>query len=553
MDILIFSIFTNLVYFCCGSIFVSNKKLEFHYQFFIYFFGVVTIGLISLTLNFFTPLSQNINSIVYILIILVFTIKSKFKFHKKNIIFLIISSLITFLLIFNSTVNRPDAGLYHLPYISLIEENKIIFGASNIHFRFGHVSILQYLSAINNNHLFLENGISIPLASIVSFFYIYFFYDVWSIFKKKKITNLAKFFSLFVLIYISLKITRYSSFGNDAVGHLSFFYIISCILKNDLKKLDIKKLLLISVFAFLNKPTLGLIFFIPATVFILQNNLDIKKMVHLFFSFPSFLLYLWLIKNIIVSGCAIFLIKITCIESLSWTNLQQITDATIEGNAWAKGWPDRLDSNVSMEEFSKNLNWLKSWSSEHLRYILNTIAPFVAALIIIIFYIKIMHKKLLNYQDKSFVNNLILPLIISGIGSILFFFYFSIYRYGYSYLITFIILIMLLFIKDQILSKEYSRLFKFIFMCCLAIVITKSVIKIYKQDSQTAWPNIYTLDVNNHTYEKSKINHNNNFYYYLADRGDQLCMYSKSPCTTYPIKKNIKHIQKYTYKMLIVN
>ena len=112
---------------------------------------------------------------------------------------------------------------------------------------------------------------------------------------------------------------------------------------------------------------------------------------------------------------------------------------------------------------------------------------------------------------------------------------------------------MLLFIKDQILSKEYSQLFKFIFICCLGIVITKNVIKIYKQDGQTAWPNIYTLDVNNHTYEKSKINHNNNFYYYLADRGDQLCMYSKSPCTTYPIKKNIKHIQKYTYKMLIVN
>ncbi len=553
MDIFIFSIFTNFVYFCCGSIFISNKKLEFHDQFYIYFFGVVTIGLISLTLNFFTPISQNINSIVYIVIILVFAIKSKFKFHRKNIIFLIFSSLITFLLIFNSTVNRPDAGLYHLPYISLIEENKIIFGASNIHFRFGHVSILQYLSAINNNHLFLDNGITIPLASIVSFFYLYFFYDVWSIIKKKKIINLAKFFSLFVLIYISLKITRYSSFGNDAIGHLCFFYIISYILKSDLEKLDVKKLLLISVFAFLNKPTLGLIFIIPATIFILQNNLDIKKMVCLFFSFPSFLLYLWLIKNIIVSGCAVFPIKITCIQSLAWTNLQQITDVTIESNAWAKGWPDRLDSNISMEEFSKNFNWLKSWNNKHLLYILNTIAPFITILVLIIFYIKIMFKKLLYYQNKGFISKLILPLIVSGIGSICFFFYFSIYRYGYSYIITFIILISLLFIKNQVLSHEYNQFFKFIFIFCLTLVITKSIIKIVKQDTKTAWPNIYTLDIENQIYEKKTINHGNNFYYYLADKGDQLCMYSKSPCTTYPIKKNIKYIQKYTYKMLIVN
>jgi hypothetical protein len=56
----------------------------------------------------------------------------------------------------------------------------------------------------------LENGISIPLASIVSFFYLYFFYDIWKIFVKKKIPNLSNFFSLFVLIYIAFKITRYS-------------------------------------------------------------------------------------------------------------------------------------------------------------------------------------------------------------------------------------------------------------------------------------------------------------------------------------------------------
>ena len=97
MDILIFSIFTNFVYFCCGNIFISNKKLGIYYQFYIYFFGVVSIGLISLILNFFIPLNQTINTLVYIVIILVYTIKTKFKFHSKHIIFLLISSLITFL------------------------------------------------------------------------------------------------------------------------------------------------------------------------------------------------------------------------------------------------------------------------------------------------------------------------------------------------------------------------------------------------------------------------------------------------------------------------
>lgn len=371
--------------------------------------------------------------------------------------------------------------------------------------------------------------------------------------KKKETTNLAKFFSLFVLIYISLKITRYSSFGNDSVGHLCFFYIVSYILKNNLKKLDIKKLLLISVFAFLNKPTLGLIFIFPVTIFILQNNLDIKKNAYIFFSFPSLLLYLWLIKNIIVSGCAVFPIKITCIEGFAWTNLQQINDANIEGSAWAKGWPDRLDRNISMKEFSKNLNWVESWSTKHLKYILNTLAPFFIALILVIFYMNRIYKKLITHKDNSFLNKLFLPFVVSCIGSVCFFFFFPIYRYGYSYIVTFVILISLLFIKNPAISKVYNKLFRFIFICCFALVIIKNVIKIYKQDTQTAWPNIYTLDINNQIYEKNKINHDNSFYYYLADKGDQLCMYSKSPCTTYPIKKNIKYVQKYTYEMLIVN
>ena len=151
MDILIFSILTNFIYFCSGSLFVSDKKYDFYSQFYLYFIGIIFISFISLILNFFTPLTPLVNSIVYILIIIAYTIKKKFILNKKNINFLLISSFVTFLLIIYSNINRPDAGLYHLPYTSIVNENKIIFGLSNIHFRFGHVSILQYLSAINNN------------------------------------------------------------------------------------------------------------------------------------------------------------------------------------------------------------------------------------------------------------------------------------------------------------------------------------------------------------------------------------------------------------------
>jgi hypothetical protein len=552
MDILVFSILTNFIYFCSGSLFVSDNKYDFHSQFYIYFIGIILISFISLILNFFTPLTPLINSIVYILIIIAYLIKKKIILNKKNINFLLISSFVTFLLIIYSNVNRPDAGLYHLPYTSIVNENKIIFGLSNIHFRFGHVSILQYLAAINNNYFFLKNGISIPLASIVSFFYLYFFYDIWKVAVKKEASNLSNFFSLFILIYIAFKIARYSEFGNDAVSHLSFFYLISCLLKCKIKEINYNKILLISVFTFINKPTLGLIFIAPIVIFFLQNSFKLKKIFYLLFSLPAILLYLWLIKNIIVSGCAIYPVKISCIQSLPWTNIQQTVNANIESNAWSKGWPDRMDKNISIEEFSKNLNWLHTWSNKHLKYILNILIPYVAILVLIILYIKIKFKSIIKKNNKDLNVRFLICLLTSSAGTFSFLFLFPLYRYGYSYIITTISLLFIFIVKNKLAFKENIPIFKFIFISCFIIIITKQGVKIYNNYKSAPWPNIYTLDSNDKIYLKKKIKINNNFIYYLADKGDQLCMYSKSPCTTYPVD-NLKYSLKKTYSFLTVN
>jgi len=551
MDILIFSILTNFVYFCSGSLFIFDKKFDFHSQFYIYFIGVILISSISLILNFFTPLTPLINSIFYASIIVAFLIKKKFILNKKNISFLLISSLVTFLLIIFSTINRPDAGLYHLPYTSVINESKIIFGLSNIHFRFGHISILQYLAAINNNYLFSENGVTVPLASVISFFYLYFFYDVWKVLTKKEPPNLSNFFSLFIVIYIAFKIARYSEFGNDAVAHLSFFYLISCLLKSNIKEINFNKILLISVFTFINKPTLGLVFIAPIVIFFFQNSFKLKIFYSLF-SLPALLLYLWLIKNIIVSGCAIYPIKITCIANLPWTNIQQAVNANIESDAWSKGWPDRIDNNISMQEFIKNFSWLYVWSKKHLKYILNIIIPYIIILLFVTLYIQIKFKNVIIKSKKDLNVGYFLCLITSGVGIFSFLFFFPLYRYGYSYIVTLISLLFIFIIKNKLTVKENIPIFKFIFISCFIIIIAKQGIKIFYNYKNTPWPNIYTLDSNGKIYQKTKIKINNDFFYYLADKGDQLCMYSKSPCTSYRAE-NLKHSLKKTYSFLSLN
>ena len=548
MDILIYSTLTNFIYFCSGYIVLSKKKLSIENCFYIFFIGFISLSFTGLFFNFFIELSPLFNSIIYIIIMFLFIIKVKFKFkfNKRVILFLIISSISTFLLIIYSNVNRPDAGLYHLPYISLLNENKIILGINTIHSRFAHTSILQYLSALNNNYLFTNNGISIPLASIVSFFYIYFFNDVLRVIKKKDYITYAKIFSLLIIIYVSYKINRYSGFGNDAIAHLSFFYLISYFLKSNLKNINLNKLTIISVFIFINKPMLGLVFIIPLFIFFFNKHYQIKKLLLIIFSFPTLFLLLWFLKNILISGCMIYPLKITCIKNLPWTNTIEIANDSLQGSAWSKAWPDRIDKNISMYEYNKNFNWVKSWSKVHLKYILKIIIPFVLILFLITFYFRLKISDIKISNDKSFKIKINFLLAFCLLGLISFFLIFPIYRYGYSYLITFFCLLTIYFNRNKITSKDNMIIFKLVFIVCIFIISVKQIIKIPKNYlKKSDWPNIYRLGPQNKIYDKYIIN--DFFHYFHASNGDYLCMYSPSPCTSYKLSQRIYVKKKYNY------
>jgi hypothetical protein len=205
-----------------------------------------------------------------------------------------------------------------------------------------------------------------------------------------------------------------------------------------------------------------------------------------------------------------------------------------------------------MEEFNKNLNWIYAWSNKHLKHILNILIPYVAVLLLIISYIHLKFKNVIVEQDKDLKVGFLLCLIASALGTFSFFFLFPLYRYGYSYIITFISLLCILIIKNKISIKENIIIFRFIFIFCFIIIIAKQGIKIFNNYKNEPWPNIYTLDPNGKISQKTKIEINNNFFYYLANKDGELCMYSKSPCTVYRLK-NIKYSLKNTYIFLTLN
>ena len=98
-------------------------------------YGIISISLITFVVNFFTKIS-NLVSIIILLIPILFSLREFFQNKKKAIIICIFVGLISSIIMYFDNANRPDAGLYHLPFINIINESKIIIGSANLEFRY---------------------------------------------------------------------------------------------------------------------------------------------------------------------------------------------------------------------------------------------------------------------------------------------------------------------------------------------------------------------------------------------------------------------------------
>ena len=542
MLILLKIFITNMYLYICGKTFSDyyfkkNDNQESENA----IFGAIFVSFIALIVNFFLPLNKIVTTFIFLIPFFIFIKKG---ISKKEFWFFIKATIVVFFLIIYSDINRPDAGLYHLPYTQILNENKIIIGLGNLHFRFGHISIIQYLSAINHNYIIGVQGIIIPLASLASFILIYFIDEISFFIKKKDKLELNDVFCLFILIYIGYKINRYSGFGNDAPAHLLFFYLISVYLKSKINFDFLKKVFLIASYTFLNKITLGLGFIFPLIIFVKLNREKYK----IIYSFSSIFVILWLIKNILISGCLIYPVEKTCINKFSWSNKSETVKQNISAEAWAKDWPNRIDNSFLQEDYLKNYNWLSSWSKNQLLYIIKIIIPYIIFLLTIILFINFNKKKNLKinfFKDKKKYRIII---IVSVVGTLLFFLKFPLYRYGYSYIITLIIFLIssLLFKYDLFFVK---KIFQYTIIFSVFVLLGKQIQRIHNNyNTYNIWPNIYALSpkTKNFDIEEKIIG-----LQYKVFVSKKECMYINAPCTNI-FQTNMSHKKKNGYDIIYI-
>ena len=552
MTIFLNTFLTCFLYYIIGRSY-TNLKNSFSNCCLLIINGAIILSFLALLINFFFKLSIITNSIVFLL--LIFYTFYKITYNKiinvKNFKSLIFISLCATILIFLGDSNRPDSGLYHFPFIKLLNDEKIIIGITNINSRFGTISIIQYLQAISNNLLTETNGMLLPLSILPSTIYLYFFNEVNLQLKKIQISNkIYLLYIFFSLIFFSFKMNRYGEYGNDYIPHFFVFFLLSLILKYK-NKINFSNIYFYSTFIFLNK-----IIFLPIFLFsliILKYNFTKKKLFNKKNFAISFFLALWILKTLLNSGCLFWPIEKSCINNFSWFNtdknsVQYVSNIGNINEAWAKAWPDQKVKTETIEEYISGYKWIKVWLSKHGKKIFKILLIYTLILIIIsVLFKKNSNKDLSKNIDNISKNKLITYISIFGLSSFIWFVKFPVFRFGISNLTLIIILILVLVNNKIVFNKKNIRLVKYISIFCITIFISKSMLKLQKYDKKYnnhPWPKYYNFDEKNFDVNLLDVKLDSKFSHY---RAKGLCMYSKSPCTNEKVSDllNMKKILSY--------
>ncbi len=559
--------FLTSVYFISAGIFFSVNILDIKIKnetniFKIALYGCIFLSFFGLLLNYFINLSKVINIIILISFLIYLIISQKKNLLKKVFTLSLLIAVCCSFLIINDNTYRPDAGLYHLPYVNIINTEKIIIGISNIHFRFGHTSIIQYISALNNNWIFSNNGVLLPTAIIYICFLFYLIYEI----KFSNNKNLI-FFNFLILSFLCLKLNRYSDFGNDAPAHIYYFLLTSLAFKY-YKKLELSRMgeiAVISAYLVYNKITL----FLGSLVTIIF--LAFKKKIYFFNIKPIIFIllftFIFFTKNFLVSGCAAFPIKKTCVSSFFWydfgSNRGTNAEKTMfENEAWTKGWSDQKSNIKTYEQYLSDYDWIKVWFNGHGKRTLNKLTPFLIFVIFIYIFIlfnkndyKVDRRKYYKNAEKNFILSLI---ILNFTGILMWFLKFPVFRYGYSYSILFIILLIVLLSYNKIESINIFKLKKkinYIMIFLIIILFTKNFIRIVKNYdanyNQAPWPKIYSEDKKNLKKENIPVFIDGEIIYYYSS--NSTCYFNTAPCTHINFFQNsssqIKLKRKFGYKI----
>ncbi len=418
------------------------------------YLGFFVISFITLLFHFFIPLNVIFNTSLYSIGILFLFLRLK-NFNLKNFKHYYFFILILFfsILMFIKYKPNEDFGYYHLPYITNLIYEKVIFGLSNLQLNQGWNSIwlniksTYHVAYLNYNGIFFSNIVFYLFTSL-------FLYELNM--KSIKINNSIFIFSftLFFLIFLNLKFSRINTYGLDVPSNYILIYV--CILfflyigsdSSINKKFNIfEYLVLFSIFS-ISFRIINILILVLPLVILLKDKIPLTKIFKSkIFLFGVFFFVLFLSQQVIYTGCILIPNDITCISNLPWFDPNIIENFNTDTSKVNKSFQS-YTGNLSREEYLANFNWVNNWFVRHKIELFEHIGTFVLPIILYIFLLKI--GKQSDKFSYNFFNNYVLIFVLLSL--LIWFFKAPVIRFGTIYIQSLILILTLTFLKGQVIN-----------------------------------------------------------------------------------------------------
>ena len=375
--------------------------------------GMVLFGNYLFLLNFFKPINSPLIFLIGIFLIpniMVFPNRKMFKKSLRNF-------LLYFILLIPSydLAYHYDSGLYHLQFQALIRESNLIQGISNIYGPLGIGSIYDYISAA------LWFDTTYVLLQFLNLIFLILFYEFLLnllFMKNNKALNNAGLAILAFSLLDNLGMNGgrngflyIQSLGKQDMTIAILYFVTTILIFINIKKqsLNIFEIIIPTIFALFiwELKVSGITIFMIYLVFlyqIIKKKLLTKSTKIVLFSNFTVGIF-WTLKTTLQTGCLIYPLEMSCIDTLSWFN-SDYTNTTLRS---AQMYSIAYDFNSSLGD----------WFREFLEYQINGIilTNFIFSLFII--YFLFFQKKKNSYEKNT---NYLIALITFNI---LFFFYYS--------------------------------------------------------------------------------------------------------------------------------
>ena len=528
-------LFTFIIYLN-GFIFLNKilrfKKINNFFE--VSIIGLIITIIIAQFLNFFIPLNDNliIFNIIILLIYSIFFQKVLINSLKLNLKILLALAIVSLVNIYGSGFS-DDINHYHYSYIANTDVSNFIWGNSFLHPLYGtEPTWLVGHSYFNFDKSRLQD---IHILNGLIFFLVLgcFFSELYE--KNNKFYHPIIFS---IILFILLKYTRIKEFGIDRPSTLIFCFLIYFYCKYflDFNKKNITQnfviISLLTIFIFSIKIIYLPILFFPLIIFFRNKTILLKKELnYLIILFPIFV---FVMKNILGSGCLIYPVSSTCMEFISWSNLNGAKELSISAEIFNKSWYS-YTGDLSKESYIQNFNWLLTWFERGKVEIFELFLTAILSVIItfILFDLKPEKRSSLNVYFKD------LKIILSAIiifSSIVYFFKNPVIRMNHFTVVSLMILMISLTFRFDI-NKHKTKFISIILFIGLIFNLSKNLQRIYDNNFVNNPYGMISEKV-----EKQKKKYLDDFTYYIG-------WYGEAPISSGEIKDR-KFKKMFIFKVL---